>query len=82
VREKYKGFYLDAGANRLQDDLGWSPKLIVEKHDGDGVTAAEITSVCGVFETDNEAILAALSHGRQGIDQGFQMNCATEKQLR
>jgi hypothetical protein len=74
VREKYKGFYLNAGAHELQHNLGWSPKLIIEKHDGEGVAATEIISARGVYETDKEAVEAALSHGREGIDRGFQIN--------
>lgn len=79
MREKYKGFYLNAGANELQHDLGYSPKLIIERHDGDSVIATEITSVCGVYETRDKAVDAALSHGRQGIDRGFPMSRKIEE---
>jgi hypothetical protein len=78
-REKYKGFHLKARANELQNNLGWSPELIIEKHCGDSVKAAEITIVHGVFGTRKEAIEAALSHGRKGIDQGFQLKCPVEE---
>jgi hypothetical protein len=74
VREKYAEFYLNAGANRLQFDLGWSPKLVIEKHHRDSVTEAEILSVRGVYETEDDAMDAALKHGKEGIDRGFQLN--------
>jgi hypothetical protein len=79
VREKRKGFYLDAGAHELRYDLGWSPKLIIEKHDGNSVTATEIISVLGVFETEDEAVDAVLAHGREGIDRGFQLDLSVEE---
>ncbi|MGO9777320.1 MAG: hypothetical protein ACLPM3_12105 [Terracidiphilus sp.] len=72
MREQYKGFFMNAGAYELQNDLGWSPNLIIEKHYGDSVTATEILTALGVFETRNEAIRAALAHGRGVIDSGFQ----------
>ena len=79
MREHYKGFYLEAGASELQYDLGYSPKLMIEKHQGDSVIDTEIVSVCGVFKTKDEAIEAALKHGREGIDRGFQMQCTFDK---
>ena len=79
MREKYKRFYLNAGANELQRDLGWSPKLIIEKHDGEGVTAAEILSVSGIYASREGAIGAALKHGKEEIDRGFQLDCPVEK---
>lgn len=71
MREMYKRFYLNAGANELQYRLGWSPKLIIEKHDGKSVTATDIVSARGLFKTEGEAIDAALRHGRDLIDHGF-----------
>jgi hypothetical protein len=79
VREKYKGFYLNVGANKLQYDLGYSPRLTIEKHHGDCVTATEIISVRGVYGTQDEAIDAALAHGHEGIDRGFQVNPPIEE---
>lgn len=75
MTERYKGFYLRAGANELQFDLGYSPWLTVRRHQGNSVTAAEITSVRGVYATKGEAIQSALAHGRQGIDRGFRLDC-------
>jgi hypothetical protein len=69
---------LNAGANELQYDLGWSPKLIIEKHHGNCVTATEITSVHGVYETEKQAIGAALRHGREGIDRGFEVGMGVQ----
>ncbi len=72
VREEYRGFFIAAGTNELQNDLGWSPKLIIEKHYGDSVVETEILSAKGVFRTKDEAVSAALAHGRKAIDGGFQ----------
>jgi hypothetical protein len=69
-RENYKGFVIVAGRSELQNDLGWSPLLSIEKHDKDGVTATEIV-VKRVYETEDEAIESALAHGRKMIDDGF-----------
>jgi hypothetical protein len=72
VPEKYKGFFMNAGAYELQNDLGWSPNLIIGKDYGDSVTETEILSARGVFNTRDEAVRAALAHGREVIDRGFQ----------
>jgi hypothetical protein len=63
---------MNAGAYELQNDLGWSPNLIVGKDCGNSVTVTEILSARGVFQTRDEAVRAALAHGREVIDGGFQ----------
>jgi hypothetical protein len=72
TRKKYKGFVINAGRNELQNGLGWSALLSIEKHDKDGLTANEIL-VKGVYETEEKAIESAFAHGRKMIDDGFSM---------
>lgn len=69
-REKYKGFVIEARRCQLQHDLGWSPLLLIEQHDKDGVTTTEIR-VTGHYETEDEAIEHALTHARKMIDDGL-----------
>jgi len=69
VREKYRGFILDAGVYTLQGNLGWSPNLVIEKHDGRGVTAIDIPTTCGVFDSIEKAVNAALADGRAIVDR-------------
>jgi hypothetical protein len=69
-RENYNGFVIEARRSELQNDLGWSPLLRIEKHDSRGVTAKEI-AVMGIYKTESEAIESALAHGRKCIDDGF-----------
>lgn len=69
-REKYKGFVIEARRSELQNDLGWSPLLFIEKHENGGVTTTEIM-VKGIYKTEDEAIESALAHGRKMIDDGF-----------
>jgi hypothetical protein len=69
-RETYKGFVIDARRVELQNNLGWSAVLLIEKHDKGGVAAKEVL-VKGVFETENEAIEFSLAQGRKVIDAGF-----------
>lgn len=67
INEKYRGFVIEAGANELQYDIGWSPILIIQKHDGNGVSATEIPAR-GVYPTRDAAVNAALDQGRKEID--------------
>ncbi len=73
ISEKYRGFRIEARANELQYDIGWSPILIIQKHDATGVSAAEIF-VRGVYSTRAAAINAALAQGRKEIDGVWEGN--------
>lgn len=70
VREHYKGFVIEARANELQDEIGWSPILIIESHDGSGVSETEVP-IRGVYETRNAAIDAAIGHARRKIERAW-----------
>jgi hypothetical protein len=67
ISEKYRGLLIEARANELQYDIGWSPILIIEKHDGNGVSATEIP-IRGIYPTRAAAMNAALGQGRKEID--------------
>ena len=67
-RERYQGFILEAGANELQNDLGFSPKLTIIKDLGWAVDEMPIGTVRGLFDCREKAIEAALKHGRSIID--------------
>jgi hypothetical protein len=69
-REKYKGFIIEAKRSELQYDRGWSPLLIIEKHNKNGVSIREIF-IKGIYESEEEAIESALLHGRKCIDDGI-----------
>ena len=71
-RMKYRGFILEAGAYLLQGRPKWSPNLLIERHDGRGVTVREIPITCGVFDSRAEALKAALANGRAIVDKQFQ----------
>ena len=70
ISEKYRGLLIEARANELQYDIGWSPILIIEKHDGNGVSATEIP-IRGIYPTRAAAMNAALGQGRKEIDGAF-----------
>lgn len=69
-RERYKGFVIEAGRCELQDNLGLSALLLIEKHHGTGVTVKEIP-LKGVFKTEDEAIEFSMAQGRKIIDGGL-----------
>jgi len=66
--EKYRGFILEAGANELQNDLGFSPKLTIIEDLGWAVDETPIGIVRGLFDCRAKAIEAALKFGRSIID--------------
>ena len=67
ISEKYRGLLIEARANELQYDIGFSPILMIQKHDGTGVSATEIF-VRGVYPTRGAALDTAVVQGRKMID--------------
>jgi hypothetical protein len=69
-RERYKEFVIEAGRSELQNELGWSPLLFIETNREGVVTKTEIV-VMGIYETEDNAIGAAFTHGRKYVDDGL-----------
>jgi len=74
IRERYKGYVIEANPHQLADDSRWTLDINIERHEDDGVKVHPYFGA-STLETKEEAIQHGLNFGRQIID-GTVAGCA------
>jgi hypothetical protein len=66
----HKGFVIVPRAFRLKGALGWSSEVDLDRDAGGEVLSTPF-SIVGTYPTEQDALVAASSHGRMKINSGF-----------
>jgi hypothetical protein len=75
LREQYSSYVIEARSNELGEGLGWNSSFYLEKH-ADGAVTIQEWHLKATFNTEEDAVQAALQHARKKVDDIEERSCS------